>query len=164
MPVASNITEQRKCARIVFTPLFKGVIMATTEMSVDNFQSTIDNNPIVLIDFWAGWCGPCKMFAPVYEKMAEKHNDITFAKVDTEAQSDLASLFGIQSIPTLAIFRDGILLYREAGALPEEGLEEIIGQVRKLDMEKVRADIEKQKDEQENEHDCESCAGCGHSH
>ncbi len=138
--------------------------MATTTMSVDNFQSTIENNPIVMIDFWAGWCGPCKMFAPVYEKVSEKHADITFAKVDTEEQSDLASLFGIQSIPTLAIFREGILLYREAGALPETGLEELIGQVRKLDMEKVRADVDKQKEEHADEHNCESCEGCGHEH
>jgi thioredoxin 1 len=135
--------------------------MATTTLSIENFQSTIENNPIVMIDFWANWCGPCKMFGPVYEKVSEKHTDITFAKVDTEAQGDLASLFGIQSIPTLAIFRDGILLYREAGALPEASLEELIGQVRKLDMDKVRADIEKQQHEHEKDHDC---VDCGHSH
>ncbi|HOT97472.1 MAG TPA: thioredoxin [bacterium] len=138
--------------------------MATTPLTIENFQSTIENNPIVLIDFWAGWCGPCKMFAPTYEAVSAKHSDIVFAKVDTEAQGDLASLFGIQSIPTLAIFRDGILLYREAGAVPEAMLEELIGQVRKLDMDKVRADIAKQEQEQAHEHDCASCAGCGHSH
>lgn len=138
--------------------------MATTPLTIENFQSTIENNPIVLIDFWAGWCGPCKMFAPTYEAVSAKHEDIVFAKVDTEAQSDLASLFGIQSIPTLAIFRDGILLYREAGAVPETALEELIGQVRQLDMEKVRADVAKQEQEAVHEHDCSSCAGCGHSH
>lgn len=138
--------------------------MATTTLSIDNFQSTIENNSIVLIDFWANWCGPCKMFGPIFEKVSEKYSTITFAKVDTEAQRDLASLFAIQSIPTLAIFRDGILLYREAGALPEAGLEELIKQVQNLDMDRVRADIEKQQAEHVEEHNCESCAGCGHTH
>lgn len=138
--------------------------MATTTMSIDNFQSTIENNAIVLIDFWAAWCGPCRMFGPTFEKVSEKHTDIVFAKVDTEAHGDLASLFGIQSIPTLAVFRDGILLYREAGALPENGLEELIGQVRQLDMDKVRADVEKQKGEAAHEHNCADCEGCGHDH
>jgi thioredoxin 1 len=139
--------------------------MATTTMSIENFQNTIENNPIVLIDFWAAWCGPCRMFGPTFEKVSEKHQDIVFAKVDTEAQGDLASLFGIQSIPTLAIFRDGILLYREPGALPEAGLEELIGQVRKLDMDKVREDVAKQQAEHHHDHEHEhDCANCGHDH
>lgn len=136
--------------------------MATSTMTIGNFEQAIADNNIVLIDFWAGWCGPCKMFAPTYEKVSEKHPDIHFAKVDTEAEQQLAAMFGIQSIPTLAIFREGVLLFREPGALPEAALEDLIAQVRKLDMDKVRADMEKQQQEHEH-HDCENC-GHHHSH
>ncbi len=132
--------------------------MATSNMTIANFEKAIADNDIVLIDFWANWCGPCKMFGPTYEKISEKHPDIHFAKVDTEAEQQLAAMFGIQSIPTLAIFRDGVLLFREAGALPEAALEDLIGQVRKLDMDKVRADMEKQQ----QEHKDHECVNCGH--
>lgn len=123
--------------------------MATIALTADNFENTIDNNDIVLIDFWAEWCGPCKTFGPVFEDLSNKHADITFAKVDTEAEQQLAAQFGIQSIPTVAAFRENILVFAQPGALPAEAMEELITQLRALDMDDVRAQIEKAKKEQE---------------
>ncbi|MCB2100430.1 MAG: thioredoxin family protein [Rhodobacterales bacterium] len=119
--------------------------MATLEMTSENFEATITDNEIVLIDFWADWCGPCKMFGPTYEKISDKNPDLVFAKVDTEAQLDLAAQFGIRSIPTVGVFRDKILLFLQGGALPESGLEELITRVRELDMDDVRAKIAEQE-------------------
>jgi thioredoxin 1 len=119
--------------------------MATTELTAETFASTVEDNEIVLVDFWAAWCGPCRMFAPVFEKASETHPDIVFAKVDTEAEQALAAQAQISSIPTLMAFRDGILLYAQPGALPEAALTDLIGQVKALDMEQVRAEVAKQQ-------------------
>lgn len=113
----------------------------TIQLTSANLESTIANNEIVLIDFWASWCGPCRMFGPIFEKVAGKHKDIAFAKCDTEAAPDVASQFGVVSIPTLAVFRQGVLLFQQAGVVPEAGLEDLIKQVRALDMEKVKAEV-----------------------
>jgi thioredoxin 1 len=123
--------------------------MATVDLTTDDFEKTIMDGGTVLIDFWAGWCGPCRMFAPTYEAVSEAHDDVVFAKVDTEAEQQLAGQLGIQSIPTLMAFRDGILLYREAGALPQAALEDLVGQVKALDMDDVRRQIEEQRTEGE---------------
>lgn len=118
--------------------------MATLELTKDNFAETLQDNDFVLIDFWADWCGPCRQFAPVFEQSAEKHTDIVHAKVDTEAQRELAFEFKIQSIPTLMIVRDRTVIYNEPGALPSEALESLITQARELDMEEVRNQIAEQ--------------------
>jgi thioredoxin 1 len=115
--------------------------VATVELTADNFQSTVDDNDIVLIDFWAAWCGPCRTFGPIYEQVSDQHGDIVFGKVDTEDQQELAAQFGIRSIPTLAILRDNVLLFSQPGVVPAEGLEDLISQVRELDMEEVHREI-----------------------
>lgn len=123
--------------------------MSTTvqELTAQNIEDTITKNPMVLIDFWAPWCGPCKRFGPIFEAVAEKNKDVIFAKVNTDEQQEIAASFEIKSIPTLAIFKEQTLIYHEAGALPEEALEEILTQVRGLDMNKVREEIKKQSPE-----------------
>jgi len=117
----------------------------TVDITEANFKGEVEKDGIVLIDWWAPWCGPCRMFGPTYEKVAQKNPDITFGKVNTEEQQSLAGAFDIRSIPTLMILRDKVLLYSQAGALPEAGLEDLIQQVRALDMDKVRAEIAEQE-------------------
>ncbi len=113
--------------------------MATLELTDENFSETVENNDIVVIDFWADWCGPCKTFGPTFEKVSNNHDDVVFAKCDTEKESMLASQFGIKSIPTLTILREKVVLLSQAGVLPESALEDIISQVKALDMKGVHA-------------------------
>ncbi|WP_330475573.1 thioredoxin [Terrabacter sp. C0L_2] len=119
--------------------------MATQTLTAADFGTTISEHPIVLVDFWASWCGPCRMFAPVYEAASEQHPDIVFGKVDTEAEQQLAAAARITSIPTLMAFRDGILVFSQPGALPAAGLEQVITAVRGLDMDDVRRQVAAQQ-------------------
>ncbi|MFF3314872.1 thioredoxin [Streptomyces sp. NPDC003035] len=119
--------------------------MSTVELTKDNFDQIVSDNDFVLIDFWASWCGPCRQFAPVFEAASERHEDLVFAKVNTEAQQELAAAFEIRSIPTLMIVRENVAVFAQPGALPEAALEDVIGQARKLDMDEVRKSIESAK-------------------
>jgi thioredoxin 1 len=115
--------------------------MATVELTGENFESVVGSADMVLVDFWASWCGPCRMFGPIFERASEKYQDAVFGKVDTDAQTDLAQAFGISSIPTLMIIRDNVVLYAQPGALPEPALEELITKAQELDMDEVRASL-----------------------
>jgi thioredoxin 1 len=123
--------------------------MPTVALTKDNFDETIQDNETVIIDFWAEWCGPCRMFAPIFEEASEKYDDIVFAKVDTDAEQELAMQFGIRSIPTLMVFRDQIVVFAQPGALPGQVFEDLITQVKALDMDEVRAKLA----EHDHEHD-----------
>ena len=118
--------------------------MATVELTAENFADVVNAGEIVLVDFWAAWCGPCRAFGPVFESAAEQYPDIVFGKVDTEAQQDLAAAFGIQSIPTLMAFREQVILFAQPGALPAAALDALITQIQAVDMEDVRAELKEQ--------------------
>lgn len=122
--------------------------MSTTELTTESFEKTVTDNEIVFVDFWASWCGPCRMFAPVYEKVSGQHEDVVFGKVDTEAEQEIAAAAQISSIPTLMAFRDGIMVFRQAGALGEKQFAELVDAVKGLNMDDVRAEFAKHQAEQ----------------
>ena len=119
--------------------------MATVELTKENFEKTVNDNAMVIVDFWAPWCGPCRGFAPVYETASDQHSDVVFAKVNTNEQQELAGTFGIRSIPTLMVFREKVILFQQAGALPGNALEQVISQAKALDMAKVHQEIAAQE-------------------
>jgi len=127
--------------------------MATIDISAENFEETITDNDIVLVDFWADWCGPCKRFGPIYEKASDEYDGIVFAKLDTDANYELTSQLGIEGIPTLMAFREGVLVFNQAGALPGQALKQVLDAVKGLDMEEVHTEVAKLRAEHEHSHE-----------
>ncbi len=122
--------------------------MATVELTKDNFEATVTENPIVIVDFWAQWCGPCRGFAPISEKASESHPDVVFAKVNTDDEQELGGAFGIRSIPTLRVFREKVVLFQQAGALPASALEQVLAQAKSVDMAQVHKEIAEQQEQE----------------
>lgn len=133
--------------------------MATIEATKSTFEGLIDDNPFVIVDFWAPWCAPCRAFAPIFEETSEQHKDIVFVKVNTEAEPELASHFQVRSIPTLMVFRDQIILFAQPGSLPRKTLEEVIAQVKAVDMDEVRREVAEEAAGHTHSDGC-----CGHDH
>jgi len=125
--------------------------MATQDLTQENFESTVTGNKMVIVDFWAPWCSPCKGFAPVFEAMSEKHPDVVFAKVNSDDEQGLAAHFGVRSIPTIMLFREEVIVFMQAGALPEAGLESVLNQAKALDMDQVRSDIAAKQAQQQQQ-------------
>jgi thioredoxin 1 len=136
-----NAGSSGKLSQLISGPAFPDPHMATIELTKDNFEQTIGDNPIVIVDFWAPWCGPCRGFAPIFEKASEAHPDVVFAKVNTDEQQELAGGFNIRSIPTLMLFRERVILFQEVGALPASALEQVLSQAKALDMAVVHQEI-----------------------
>ncbi|MHB8253775.1 MAG: thioredoxin [Acidiferrobacter sp.] len=132
--------------------------MATIEATKANFEELIDGNSFVIVDFWAPWCAPCRAFGPTFEEVSEQHKDIVFAKINTEAETELAAHFQVRSIPTLMVFREQIILFAQPGSVPRKGLEEIIAQARAIDMDEVRREVAEETNA-DHDHGC-----CGHDH
>jgi thioredoxin 1 len=140
------LSEQKQS--LCYTPIkYKGPTMACIDLTTKNFNETLDNNEIVIVDFWAPWCGPCLQFAPIFELVSEEYPDVVFAKVNTEEQQAIAAQYGIQSIPTIMVVRDGIILLNQAGSLPEEAFDKLINHVKELDMDKIREEIAQEENE-----------------
>jgi thioredoxin 1 len=134
-------------------------IMSTVELTSENFTSVVTGADLALVDFWAEWCPPCRMFGPIFDRASERHAEAVFGKVDTDAQTELAASFGISSIPTLMVIRDNVVLFSQAGALPESALEELITKALELDMDEVRASLAEHEHEHDHQHDHDAQVG-----
>jgi thioredoxin 1 len=142
----STVPDRASASRHIYCRKYQGAMMSTIELTMENFEDVVTGNDVVIVDFWASWCGPCRAFAPTFEAASERHPEVVFAKVNTEEQQELAGAFNIRSIPTLMVFREKVILYSEAGALPPPALEDVINQTLQMDMAVVHQEIAQQRD------------------